>query len=175
MVYLTKVPEGAQSSTSPDFPAIISMMGYRYLVLGAGMQGTAAAYDLVKFGEAELVTLADIDPNRATEAAARVNRLTGCELARAAQADVRDGRTLAQLLTGYAAVLSAVPYHFNLEVTRAAIAARVGMCDLGGNTAIVLEQLKLDSAAKEAGVTLVPDCGLAPGMSNTETVRQPLR
>lgn len=170
MVYLTKVPEGAQSFTAPEFATIISTMAYRYLVLGAGMQGTAAAYDLARFGEAELVTLADIDLDRAKEAAARVNRLTGCELARAAQADVRAGRTLAQLLTGYDAVLSAVPYHFNLEITGAAIAARAGMCDLGGNTAVVLDQLKRDPEARKAGVTVVPDCGLAPGMANTLAV-----
>lgn len=170
MVYLTKVPERAQSSTPPDFSAIISTMGYRYLVLGAGMQGAAAAYDLASFGEAELVTLADSDLDRATAAAARVNRLTLSNLALAARVDVRDGRTLSESFQGYDIVLSAVPYRFNLAITEAAIAARVGMCDLGGNTAIVLEQLKLDSEAREAGVTVIPDCGLAPGMANTLAV-----
>jgi lysine 6-dehydrogenase len=145
-------------------------MGYRYLVLGAGMQGTAAAYDLARFGEAELVILADIDLDRAAEAAARVNRLTESELADGARVNVQDSRALAQILRGTDVVLSAVPYHFNLLVTEAAIAARAGMCDLGGNTELVLEQLKLDSRAKEAGITVVPDCGLAPGMANTLAV-----
>ena len=30
-------------------------MGYRYVVVGAGMQGTAAAFDLAAFGEGESV------------------------------------------------------------------------------------------------------------------------
>ncbi|MGQ9601801.1 MAG: saccharopine dehydrogenase family protein [Candidatus Bipolaricaulia bacterium] len=145
-------------------------MGYRYLILGAGMQGTAAAYDFARFGEAETVVLADLDLERAEAAARRINRLTRGELARPARVDVTDERSLAQALRGVDAVLSAVPYRFNLEITKAAIAASVGMCDLGGNTELVLEQLKLDPQAKEAGVTIVPDCGLAPGMANTLAV-----
>jgi lysine 6-dehydrogenase len=34
-------------------------MSFCYLVLGAGRQGIAAAYDLAKFGDAARVTLAD--------------------------------------------------------------------------------------------------------------------
>jgi len=44
------------------------------------------------------------------------------------------------------------------------------MCDLGGNTEIVLEQLKFGPQAPEAGITIIPDCGLAPGMANTLAV-----
>ena len=145
-------------------------MGYRYLVLGAGMQGTAAAFDLARFGEAELVLLADIDLDRAEAAAARVNRLIEGDLARAAEVDVQDHGALVEALRGFDAALSAVPYRFNLEITKAAIAARTGLCDLGGNTEVVLEQLKLDPQAKEAGITVIPDCGLAPGMANTLAV-----
>lgn len=145
-------------------------MGYRYIVLGAGLQGTAAAYDLARHGGAELVLLADLDLKRAEEAAARVNRLLRGGLAQAAQVDVQDRGSLIEALEGYDAVLSAVPYRFNLEITEAAIAAKTGMCDLGGNTEVVLKQLELDPEAKKAGITIVPDCGLAPGMANTLAV-----
>ncbi len=37
-------------------------------------------------------------------------------------------------------------------------------CDLGGNNYIVDEQLALDDKAKDAGINIIPDCGLAPGM-----------
>jgi lysine 6-dehydrogenase len=37
-------------------------------------------------------------------------------------------------------------------------------CDLGGNNYIVDEQLALDAEAKAAGISIIPDCGLAPGM-----------
>jgi lysine 6-dehydrogenase len=145
-------------------------MGYHYLVLGAGMQGAAAAYDLGRFGQAGLVTLADLDPARAAEAAARVNRLLECQITEGVQLDVESRRDLARTLHGVDVVLSAVPYRFNLMVTEAAIAAGAGMCDLGGNTAIVLAQLERDPEAKCAEVTVVPDCGLAPGMANTLAV-----
>ena len=145
-------------------------MGYRYLVLGAGMQGTAAAFDLARFGEAELVLLADVEMDRAESAATRVNRLIGGGLIQAAQVDVQDRGALIGALEGVDVALSAVPYRFNLGITEAAIAARTGLCDLGGNTEIVLKQLKFDPQAKEAEITVIPDCGLAPGMANTLAV-----
>jgi lysine 6-dehydrogenase len=37
-------------------------------------------------------------------------------------------------------------------------------CDLGGNNSVVEDQLALDEKAKNAGINIVPDCGLAPGM-----------
>jgi lysine 6-dehydrogenase len=41
------------------------------------------------------------------------------------------------------------------------------MCDLGGNTDLVREQLGSDAAAREAGVSIIPDCGQVPGMGTT--------
>lgn len=38
---------------------------------------------------------------------------------------------------------------------------------MGGNTDVVFAQLALDDAAKEAGVSIVPDCGMGPGLVNT--------
>ena len=52
-------------------------MGYRYIVIGSGHQGTAAAYDLAKFGEAESIVMADMDKSRADSAVARINHLVG--------------------------------------------------------------------------------------------------
>lgn len=141
-------------------------MGYRYAVLGAGRQGTAAAYDMVRFGEADSVLLADNDLPRAEAAARRVNELTKASRARAAKIDVRDEAATTKLLQGTHSVLSAVPYVFNVALTKAAVAAGASFCDLGGNTDVVLEQRKLDAQAKAKKVSIVPDCGLAPGLAN---------
>jgi lysine 6-dehydrogenase len=46
------------------------------------------------------------------------------------------------------------------------VTAGVHCCDLGGNTAIVFDQLKLHDTAAERNVSVIPDCGLAPGMVN---------
>jgi lysine 6-dehydrogenase len=145
-------------------------MSLTYAVLGAGRQGVAAAYDLVRFGDAKAVILADRDGGLAAAAAERVNRLTGRSLASAAQVDVADIGVLVNFLRPVDALLSAVPYAFNLVVTRACIASRTHMCDLGGNTDVVWSQLGLNDDALAAGVSIVPDCGLQPGMGNTLAV-----
>ena len=142
-------------------------MGFRYAVLGAGRQGTACAYDMIKLGQADSVVLADYSLEIAEAAAARVNSLTGTHKARAIQLDVTDWHAVVSALSGVDAFLSAVPYYFNLDITRAAIQARASMCDLGGNTDLVREQLRLSPEAEAAGISIVPDCGQVPGMGTT--------
>ena len=44
------------------------------------------------------------------------------------------------------------------------------MCDLGGKTGLVWQELALDDEARSAGVSIIPDCGLMPGMGNTLAV-----
>jgi len=142
-------------------------VSYSYIVLGAGRQTTASAYDLGKFGDAGKITLADADLSRAEWAAARVNHLLGRNLAEARALDVRDESAVRSALAGHDVALSGVPYFFNLALTRIAISAGVSFCDLGGNTDIVRQQHALDADAKRAGVRIVPDCGMGPGMGNT--------
>jgi lysine 6-dehydrogenase len=138
-----------------------------YAVLGGGMQGTAAAYDIARFGDAARIHIADVDGEAARRSAERVNGLIGRELATAVRLDVADAGDVAKLLEECAAACSAVPYRLNLAVTEAAIAARCSLTDLGGNTDVVKAQHRLSDPARDAGVTIVPDCGLAPGMGNT--------
>jgi lysine 6-dehydrogenase len=142
-------------------------MGCRYAVLGAGRQGTACAYDMCRLGEADSVLLADQSLAAAQAAAARVNDLLKTDRARAMELDVTDSQALVAALTGIDAFLSAVPYYLNLDIARAAIQAGASMCDLGGNTDLVREQLALDAPARAAGISIVPDCGQVPGMGTT--------
>jgi lysine 6-dehydrogenase len=145
-------------------------MAYSYLVLGAGRQGIAAAYDLARFGQASQVTLADVDRERAQAAADKVNRLSGDRIVNAIGLDVRDENALRRALKSHDVALSAVPYFYNLALTRAAIEVGVSFCDLGGNTEIVRQQHALDPEARRAGVCIIPDCGMGPGMGNTLAV-----
>jgi lysine 6-dehydrogenase len=137
------------------------------LILGAGRQGSAAAYDLARFGEAESIVLADAHLNVAEKSAERVNRLLGQAVVSGIALDVTDKQALQDALQAVHAAISAVPYQYNLDITRAAIAARTHLCDLGGNTQVVLSQLALDEAARQAGISIVPDCGMGPGLNNT--------
>lgn len=142
-------------------------MKYQYLILGAGRQGTACAYDLVRFGEAGRVQLADQSLPIAQAAAARVNRLLDSDVARAVELDVTEPTALRAALAGVDVAVSAVPYYYNLDITQAAVEAGAGMCDLGGNVDVVRRQLELDAEARAAGVSVVPDCGQVPGMGTS--------
>jgi lysine 6-dehydrogenase len=62
--------------------------------------------------------------------------------------------------------MSAIPYYYNAPMARAAVEAGCHFSDLGGNTEIVFEQKKLEAQALAKGVSVIPDCGLAPGMVN---------
>src|SRR5215212_8685201 len=133
----------------------------RVLVLGAGRMGLGAAYDLAHNSEGvELVTVADVDEGRARAVAEtlRDGRV------RPAQVDVEDHARVVGLMRGHDAVLSCVTYFHNLKLARAAIEAGTNFCDLGGNNAVVDAELALDAEARAAGVNVIPDCGLAPGM-----------
>ena len=139
---------------------------FKYGVLGAGRQGTAAAYDLAVRGEAASIDLADVDGARAEAAAARVNQLAGRDVATGTRLDATDASALLAFLRPLDAAIGAISYKLNLGLTEAAIEAKTNWCDLGGNTSIVLGQLALDARAKKAGVRIVPDCGEAPGLAS---------
>ncbi len=138
-------------------------MGYRYAIIGSGRQGLSAAYDLGRFGEAEEIRLYDLDGRAAQLGAERLNRLLDAKLFNGFSLDARDEEGVANALNNVDSAISAAPYALNLGVTRAAIRARSNLCDLGGHTDTVREQLKLD--AKSAGVTVTPDCGMGPGLN----------
>ncbi len=145
-------------------------MEYTYAVLGAGRQGTASAYDMARWGEAKKVILADRDLDIAKRATRRVNELIGKTVAEAAQVDATDLAAVEKVLTGVDAFVSAVPYYFNLGITRAAIQAKACMCDLGGNTDIARQQHAFNIEARQAGISIIPDCGQVPGLGSSLTV-----
>lgn len=137
----------------------------KYIVIGAGMMGSAAAYDLATHSPNDEVILADINLPKAKQSAGALGPNV-----RPMRLDVNDPAELAAAFEGCAVAISAVSYSVNFAVTKAAIQAGIHMCDLGGNNDVVLKQMTLDAAAKEKGVTIVPNCGLAPGLINVITM-----
>jgi lysine 6-dehydrogenase len=134
----------------------------RMLVLGAGLQGSACAYDLLQNPEVREVRLADINIQQLPHFLAPYvgPRLLPTPL------DVRDREAVMTAMRSSDAAMSAIPYYFNLDLAKCAIEAGVHYADLGGNTDLVMSQKALDPEARARGVTVVPDCGLAPGMVN---------
>jgi len=138
----------------------------KLLVIGSGMMGSAAAFDMARTPQVDAVTLADSDSRRAREVAARVNRITDDKKVRAVTLDASDQKAAAKLMRGHDAALSAVPYFLNLGLARAAVEARCHFADLGGNNTVVRQELALSKKAEQRGVALAPDCGLSPGMAS---------
>jgi lysine 6-dehydrogenase len=138
----------------------------KLLVIGSGMMGSAAAYDMARQEQVESVTLADADFKRAKEVAARVNRIIGARKLRAMAIDASDQKSAARLMRGHDGALSAVPYFLNLGLAKAAVEARCHFTDLGGNNTVVRQELTLAKKAEQRGVAIAPDCGLSPGMAS---------
>ena len=134
----------------------------KFLVLGAGAQGSACAFDLLQRPEVDRVVLADLDVDKPRTflkpfLGGVLDLLT---------LDATDDVAVRGAMEKVDGVASALPYYFNLDMTRLAIESKSNFCDLGGNTEIVDRQREMTVEAQEQHVSVVPDCGLAPGMVN---------
>lgn len=134
----------------------------KVLVLGGcGQMGTSVTKDLVATAkEFSEIAIADIDLGRAQSLASKLG--SKCS---AHKVDMNDEAGLTKLMSGYDVVANCTTYHFGMNATRAAIAAKKSYLDLGGlyNTP---KQLALDKEAKEAGCTILLGCGATPGVTN---------
>ena len=131
----------------------------KVLVLGSGQMGKGAAYDLVRNDKVEQVIVADIDEAMAKKLAKEMGSKAVPE-----KVDATKKSQLAAIFSKVDSVVSCVSYKVNKLHTEVAIETGTHMCDLGGNLDVVKKQLEFHDKAKAAGITVVPDCGLAPGM-----------
>ncbi len=129
------------------------MTARRIIVLGGGAQGRVIASDLASALPGARVTVADVRRPALPERA----NLDFVE------ADCSRPDTVARLLAGYDLGVGALPSRYGFGVMRAAIEARRPLVDV---SFCAEDALSLDADAKRAGITIVPDCGLAPGLSN---------
>ncbi len=127
----------------------------RVLVLGIGMIGSAAAYDLSR-DTAFDVTAADRSPERLSQVAARAR-------VRTVDADLSQPDVVRALAAGHDLVIGAMPSALGYQTLQAVIAAGRPCVDI---SFMPEDVLALDPAAHERGVTVVADCGVAPGLSN---------
>ena len=129
-------------------------------VIGAGLMGRAAVFDLARAADVDKVGVYDIDVNLAKTVAEKY----GDGKAVSGALDAGDEAAVEKVLKGYQAAVSCVTYKYNPGLTRAAIKAGCHLVDLGGNNDTVAAQMEMSAEAEKAGVIVVPDCGLAPGM-----------
>ncbi len=144
----------------------------KILVLGAGKMGLGVAFDLVQNPDVKRVVLADINIENLKSAREKIKS----KKLQLKKVNVESQTQVRKLIRGFDCVVSAVTYVHNLNLTKLCIqvsasggsasGGKVNFCDMGGNVFIVEKQLKLDKQAQKAGITVIPDCGLAPGMMN---------
>ncbi|MCP8617290.1 saccharopine dehydrogenase family protein [Salirhabdus salicampi] len=132
-------------------------------VLGSGLMGKEAARDLVRSSGVTEVVLADIDQQRAETVCQQIQspKLSS------ATVDASQKEELAQFMERFDVIINALFYSFNEIVAETAIQVGTHSVDLGGHIGHITDQvLKKHEEASKAGVTIIPDLGVAPGMIN---------
>lgn len=142
-----------------------------FAVLGLGRMGEAIVYDLLKFSPEAKVFGYELNDERRKYIVDRFSENNNRFSAYPLNLDLTQPMNQNQLLNDFknnqiGVVFGAIDYKFNVYLTRLCIEAKVSFCDLGGNPYIVKSQKELHNQAKEAGVTIIPDLGLAPGMAD---------
>jgi lysine 6-dehydrogenase len=134
----------------------------KYLIIGSGRMAMGVVHDLLNLDSTSDVHVTD----KAGVALKEMNLRFPDDRLHTYNIDADDQEQLWPLLEQVDGVLSAVPYDYNLRLTKWAIENNCHFVDLGGNFRVVEEQFKLSQSAKNAGVGIIPDCGLAPGMAS---------
>lgn len=128
-------------------------MSRKIIVLGAGLVGSVIAIDLSKNHQ---VTSVDISEES-------LSRLKNQPLINTLVADLGDTKKLKELVAGFDLVVGAVPGFMGYQTMKAVIEAGKNMVDI---SFMPEDFLQLDTLARKHKVTVVADCGVAPGMGN---------
>ena len=142
-------------------------MKHNYCIIGTGRQGRAAAYDLLKFANINELLLLDSNENSIHLCLEKIKSVKKNVEIKYQIIDLNNIEELTIILKDYDIFLSSVPYRYNLLLTQVAVESKTSMVDLGGHTGNVIKQLQYNSEAKDKGITIVPDCGMGPGMNVT--------
>jgi saccharopine dehydrogenase-like NADP-dependent oxidoreductase len=130
----------------------------KVLVIGCGLQGRAVVHDLATSDAVVQLTCADVDLQVAQAACEQAG---GSDRLRAVALDAGDADALSRLIGGgFDVVVDMLPRQFIRSVAQACIAARVHLVNTYYDHAL----RDLDAAAREAGVALLPEMGLDPGI-----------
>ncbi|WP_346861308.1 saccharopine dehydrogenase C-terminal domain-containing protein [uncultured Draconibacterium sp.] len=128
-------------------------MKNRIIVLGAGLVGSAIAMDLSKNH-----AVTSVDKNQ--ESFKKFESYPSIETI---QADLSNTETIKSIVADFDMVIGAVPGFMGYQTMKAVIEAGKNMVDI---SFMPEDFLQLDGLAKKHKVTIVADCGVAPGMGN---------
>lgn len=131
----------------------------KVLVIGCGHIGSVSAEDFVESMGSVEVAIADKNAARAKEVAERIgsNNVSWIQL------DVSNHSELVNALGSFDLVMGFLPGSLGYHLVEACVDAKKDLVDV---SYMPEDPLRLNDRAVEAGVTVIPDCGLAPGISN---------
>ena len=134
-----------------------SLKALKVLVLGGcGIQGRAALYDLSRNPHVEQITCADINPDLLHSF-----DFLDKEKIQPTRLNANDLNALASIMSGeFDIVLDFLPPQSVRSVTETAINVGVNLV----NTNYAKDILDLDDIARKNGVSIIPECGLDPGI-----------
>lgn len=127
-------------------------------VVGAGIQGVAIAYALLKIGKFDFVELIDSNTNRARKGSIFINNLLASE---GYSFPFTRHKRATSYIPGSAGkpdiVVAATPFNVNLSVAEECTKNNIPYADLGGNPSTSL------AIQRQAKASVFTDLGLAPG------------
>ena len=125
-------------------------------VLGSGMMGSVIGWDMARSQGVDEVVVADIDEKRLEQVKKRTpGRKLGVEVL-----DIKNKEQVIAFLRRFDVAASALPHGIVHHSDVAAAEAGTKMV----NIAFEDVQMELDSVARKNGATIVPGCGVAPGL-----------
>jgi len=131
----------------------------KILILGYGNIGSVIAADLAENMPLAEVVLAGRHGDKAEKVAAGINKenVTGIQL------DANNYQELVDTMKKFDLAVGALPGDLGYQSVKAAIDAKIDLVDV---SYMPENPLTLNEDAAKAGVTIIPDCGVAPGLSN---------
>jgi lysine 6-dehydrogenase len=131
----------------------------KLLVLGCGNIGSVAAEDIGKSMDSIEVVVADRDETKAKLISERISQNNVSWI----QLDVAKHNRLVKTLKDFDLAMGFLPGKLGYRLAEACIDARSDLVDV---SYMAENPSTLNDNAAEAGVKIIPDCGLAPGISN---------
>ena len=129
----------------------------KVLVLGGcGIQGRTALYDLASDQNVSHIICADLQFDELS----KIEAFTNMEKITTARIDAENKSALLNLYEKVDVVIDLLPKEFKTHVNETALEAKVNVV----NTNYMYHPEALDKKAKEAGITIMPECGLDPGI-----------
>ncbi|MFJ7969778.1 saccharopine dehydrogenase family protein [Psychrobacillus sp. NPDC096389] len=130
------------------------------VVLGTGMIGTTVVSEVAKFNEIDVITAVDVRQQSIDKCLEIANnpKVVG------QVASLETEEDIAKVLKGADVAVACLPHSLSLVAIKAAIESKCHLVDLVGSK--FSEKIALYKEAQEAGVLIIPGCGVAPGITN---------